>query len=48
MSIRRMIGTSIPPYFLGRPRRTYEDRYDTKGRRGAMTMAPPVLMPRIV
>lgn len=46
-TIRRFAGSTIPPYFLGRPRHMYEGRYDNSGS-SAGHASMPMIVPRVV
>ena len=47
-TIIRFAGSTIPSYFLGRPRRVYEGRYDRTGRGSAGQAPMPLIVPRVV
>ena len=47
-TIVRFAGSTIPSYFLGRPRGMYESRYDTTGATPAGRPPMPLVVPRMV
>ena len=47
-TIIRFAGSTVPSYFLGRPRRVYEGRYDNTGRASAGHAPMPSIVPRVV